>query len=183
MVPINRVKTPHETAQQSGLTREDPLLQLMLNARDNLQNPPQVSGQGCDAAAGFIEGLPDTLCAAASRALEKHGWTAVAPGLDLLLLDIPGSRILEDGGNALIVRMAPGTRAAKHRHIGSEYNLVLEGALKGEDGMQGRGDLRHNAHGSIHAPETAWSAGCVALTVLTAPIEFLDPATPGAGVN
>lgn len=145
----------------------DPALALMADAHRNLE-------KGAEAGAmmpGFLEDLPLDLCGVASQAMSGKGWVSTRPGIEFLLLDVPGSQICEQGGSVMIVRMAPGIEGRPHRHIGEEFNLVLEGAIVASRGEKTRGDLVHNKPGSVHKAQACKDTGCVAFSITTGPLE------------
>jgi anti-sigma factor ChrR (cupin superfamily) len=76
------------------------------------------------------------------------------------------------GRQTALVRMAPGARLPRHRHVGLEQSFVLEGVLMDEDGACAAGDYVWRRPGSEHE---AWAeTGCVVLAIFDAPNEFLD---------
>jgi anti-sigma factor ChrR (cupin superfamily) len=76
------------------------------------------------------------------------------------------------GESAVLLRFAPGSAYARHRHPRGEQYLVLEGTL--QDGPQswGPGSYVWHPPGSVHAPRSA--TGCTVFVVLPAPIELLE---------
>lgn len=76
------------------------------------------------------------------------------------------------GRQTALIRMAPGARLPRHRHVGLEQSFVLEGALADDDGACTAGNYVWRQPGSVHA---AWAPdGCVLLAVFEAPNEFLE---------
>ena len=71
-----------------------------------------------------------------------------------------------------LLRYAPGARVPRHRHVGLETILVLEGAQSDERGTYSKGSFVVNPAGSTHS---VWSdEGCVVLIQWEQPVEFLD---------
>ncbi|MDD9717170.1 cupin domain-containing protein [Dinoroseobacter sp. PD6] len=69
-----------------------------------------------------------------------------APGLSVLPLHaVPGESVA-------LVRWAPGTRFAAHRHWGGEEIFVLEGVFQDEHGDYPAGSWLRSPHQSEHAP-------------------------------
>jgi len=69
-----------------------------------------------------------------------------ADGLTVLPLHSHGTE------SAALVRWAPGTRFARHRHWGGEEILVLEGVFQDEHGDYPKGSWLRNPHMSEHTP-------------------------------
>lgn len=74
-------------------------------------------------------------------------------GLSVLPLDSVGST------HTSLVRWAPGTHFAPHRHMGGEEILVLEGVFQDEFGVYPAGTWIRSPHGSVHKPFS--EAGCL----------------------
>jgi len=88
------------------------------------------------------------------------------PGVERKLLYQDAS-----GRLTALVRMAPGARLPRHRHVGLEQSFVLEGTLVDDDGACPAGHYVWRRPGSVH---TAWAPeGCVVLGIFDAPNEFL----------
>lgn len=73
-------------------------------------------------------------------------WIEAAPGISVkqLFVDEPS------GLTTSLFRLAPGTIAAPHRHIGNEQCYILEGDFHVGDQVFGAGDFHCAATGSIH---------------------------------
>jgi quercetin dioxygenase-like cupin family protein len=93
---------------------------------------------------------------------------------------LPGVRILpvaddENGAHTFMVRFAPGVRFPRHRHIGSEALLVLEGSYTDTLGRAVRpGDLHEMASGTEHGFAVAKDGPCIG-AVLQHGREFTGP--------
>jgi anti-sigma factor ChrR (cupin superfamily) len=69
---------------------------------------------------------------------------------------------LRGGGRARLLRFMPGTRFPRHRHLGAEEALVLEGAYRDAAGHeQHPGQLQRMAAGSAHELHILGSVPCV----------------------
>jgi len=67
-----------------------------------------------------------------------------------------------------LLRYAPGARVPRHRHLGLETIMVLEGSQGDENGTYRKGSVVLNPAGSEHA---VWSTdGCVVLIHWTLPV-------------
>jgi anti-sigma factor ChrR (cupin superfamily) len=70
-----------------------------------------------------------------------------------------------------LLRYAPGASVPRHRHLGLETILVLDGGQSDERGDYGTGALVLNPAGSEHS---VWSEnGCVVLIQWERPVEFV----------
>jgi len=69
---------------------------------------------------------------------------------------VPGLTVLplwgSGGSNTALVRWAPGTVFAQHRHFGGEEILVLEGLFEDEHGTYPEGTWMRSPHLSQHSP-------------------------------
>lgn len=95
---------------------------------------------------------------------------------------VPGVRLLHFAGGPRnanahcgIVHLAPGVAYPRHRHVGSEWNLVLSG--RAEEEGTGRclapGDFDEQPPGSAHAFRALGDEPFVFAVLLQGPIEFV----------
>lgn len=71
-----------------------------------------------------------------------------------------------------LLRYAPGAGVPRHRHLGLETILVLDGAQSDERGRYPAGSFLVNPEGSSHS---VWSdIGCVVLIQWDRPVQFLE---------
>ena len=69
------------------------------------------------------------------------------------------------------LRYQPGTAVPRHRHLGLETIVVLEGSQSDERGRYGTGAVVLNPEGSEHS---VWSEdGCVVLIQWDRPVELV----------
>ena len=75
------------------------------------------------------------------------------------------------------VKMAPSVKWPPHKHLGTEYMLVLEGGFKqDEDGVEVHpGDLHVMTEGSSHGFTIFDDETCVSAAVVFGGVEFSDP--------
>lgn len=93
-----------------------------------------------------------------------------ARGVELIHIDAGARFAAADAG---FVRMAPGARFPRHRHIGQELGLILEGGFTDEDGSVLRaGELHSRAAGTTH-DFVALPEGCLFAALVDGGIEFL----------
>ena len=70
-----------------------------------------------------------------------------------------------------LLKYAPGAGVPRHRHLGLETIMVLEGTQSDESGEYRQGDVVLNAAGSEHS---VWTTdGCVVLIHWTRPVMIL----------
>ncbi len=80
-----------------------------------------------------------------------------------------------DGG-AVLIRMEPGCGYPRHRHVGDERVLVLQGGYHDEFGEYRTGQDLLNPAGSEHHPVAAeGDLPCILLAAAEQGIELLDP--------
>lgn len=70
-----------------------------------------------------------------------------------------------------LLRYQPGASVPRHRHVGMETILVLEGSQSDEYGHYPAGSLVANPQGTIHSVTS--EEGCVVLIQWTRPVEIL----------
>jgi quercetin dioxygenase-like cupin family protein len=92
-------------------------------------------------------------------AYDDNGWTESGmPGITIKPLY--SNSVL--GTQTALVRLAPGTHYPKHRHVGTEECLVMEGVLRMDDITLTAGDFVVNKDGEIHH-DTWTDEGCLLL--------------------
>jgi anti-sigma factor ChrR (cupin superfamily) len=80
---------------------------------------------------------------------------------------------VDHGSSGAVLKYEPGASTPRHRHVGYETIVVLEGTQSDEAGTYRAGDLVVNFPGTIH--RVATETGCVVLIIWQEPIEILDP--------
>jgi putative transcriptional regulator len=91
--------------------------------------------------------------------------------------------ILTDGGGPKLggafcgfVKMGAGVRWPKHKHLGTEHMLVLQGGFRQDDGFEVHpGQLHVMEPGTAHGFDIFDDEPCTAAVVLWGPVEFEDP--------
>ncbi|HKX50788.1 MAG TPA: cupin domain-containing protein [Candidatus Binatia bacterium] len=91
-------------------------------------------------------------------------WIDVEPGIVAKILNLDTER----GQVTALVRMAPGSAYADHRHLGTEEVLVLEGSCYCGGRLLRPGDYHRAEAGSIHL-DTRTDEG--SLMLVTAPLQ------------
>jgi anti-sigma factor ChrR (cupin superfamily) len=106
--------------------------------------------------------------------LARTGWRDLAfehfrPGIDVHWLMLGGST----EPTIAVLKYAAGSRVPRHRHVGLETIVVLDGMQSDENGDYGPGTVVLNPPGSEHS---VWTAqGCVVLIQWDKPIAFIEP--------
>lgn len=110
-------------------------------------------------------------------ALIGGGWRDCA--FEPFLTGVEICRLVRGEPSVALLRYAPGAFVPRHRHLGLETVLVLEGSQRDEGGHYPAGSCVLNPAGSEHS---VWSEeGCVVLIQWARPVVFLDPARPVPG--
>jgi putative transcriptional regulator len=95
-------------------------------------------------------------------------WRWIGRGLRWRSVDVP----TEPSSRVLLLDAAPRTRMYRHRHAGTEWVCVLEGAFRHNLGHYGRGDFDEADDTVEHAPAAEDGAHCVCLIALNGSFEL-----------
>lgn len=101
--------------------------------------------------------------------LGSLSWEEPAPGIRLRTVKEDPSR----GMRACLAWVKPGAVNARHRHVGDECILVLQGGLKDDRGEYWPGQVCRSRAGSVHHEEALPGDDCVCYVVYYGPLEFL----------
>jgi putative transcriptional regulator len=108
-------------------------------------------------------GLPSTLAP-----YELGPWRRIGGGVSWRSVGVAA----DDGVRVFMLRANPGTRLPHHRHSGSEWTCVIEGAFRHEFGRYGPGDFDEADDSVEHKPFIEDGAPCVCLVALQGRIEL-----------
>jgi putative transcriptional regulator len=111
--------------------------------------------------------IPEPLRSYLGGDLETLRWTRLAPRVQQVVIDIPGSR-----PRARMLRFQCGTQVPAHGHGGRELTLVLSGSLCDRDAALYRGDVAETDEHTEHQPHAGPAEDCVCLAVTDAPLRF-----------
>jgi putative transcriptional regulator len=111
--------------------------------------------------------IPEPLHSYLRGDLETLRWTRVAPRVQQIAIDIPGSR-----PQARMLRFQSGTQVPAHGHGGRELTLVLSGSLCDRDAVLYRGDVAETDETTEHQPHAGPAQDCICLAVTDAPLRF-----------
>jgi putative transcriptional regulator len=77
-----------------------------------------------------------------------------------------------DGVRVFMLKAAPGTRLPRHRHTGTEWTCVFEGAFSHDLGRYVAGDFDEADETMEHNPTVDATMGCVCLVALQGTISL-----------
>lgn len=97
-------------------------------------------------------------------------WRRAFGGFEEIRLSLPG-----DSHRVSLLRLAPGRGLPVHRHVGSEYTVVLQGGYTDSTGNYGVGDFAVGPGPEQHEPIADPGEPCIALIVLEKPIVLTGP--------
>ena len=99
-------------------------------------------------------------------ALETLEWRALLPGIERCRISRAG------GTEAFLLRCRPGSAIPRHRHVGREAALVLQGGYHDAFGHYGVGDIAVADYTVEHRPVVDRTDACIILVVLEAPVRL-----------
>lgn len=103
------------------------------------------------------DGLPAPL------ALYAPGsWRSIGSGVQLRSIAVPS----QDNVKVFMLRAGPGTRLPHHKHTGTEWTCILEGAYRHDLGRYGAGDFDEADETIEHKPVVENDGPCVCLVAL-----------------
>lgn len=103
------------------------------------------------------ESLPPVL---APYALGSWRW--IGPGVRWRAVDVPS----DDGVRVFMLKATPGTRLPRHRHTGTEWTCVFQGAFRHGLGRYGAGDFDEADETVEHHPVVEDGEPCICLVAL-----------------
>ena len=110
--------------------------------------------------------LPAPLHPWFGSSMRRLRWRWVAPGLHR----IRAQGI--DGGDLMLLRVAPGSRLPLHSHQCNELTVVLDGAYSDMLGHFGPGDAADLDEDTLHQPVAATGVPCICVAATDAPLRF-----------
>jgi anti-sigma factor ChrR (cupin superfamily) len=102
--------------------------------------------------------------------VRAYTWDEVVPGIKLHVLKEDPTR----GLRACLVWALPGARHPRHRHLGDENILVLQGAIKDERGVYGPGQICRSLGGSSHSEQAMPGQDCICYVTYYGDLEMLE---------
>jgi putative transcriptional regulator len=108
-------------------------------------------------------GLP-----AALASYDLGPWRRIGGGVWWRSVNVP----IHDGVRVFMLKANPGTHLPHHRHSGSEWTCVIEGAFRHEGGRYGPGDFDEADETIEHKPFIEHGPPCICIVALQGRIEF-----------
>jgi anti-sigma factor ChrR (cupin superfamily) len=99
--------------------------------------------------------------------LAAYDWQEIAPGIRVHVMRQEPAR----GMRACLVWASPGATHTRHRHLGGENILVLQGALRDERGTYRAGEICRSRADSVHSEEALPGDDCVCYVVYYGELE------------
>jgi putative transcriptional regulator len=78
----------------------------------------------------------------------------------------------DDAVRVFMLKAAPGTKLPKHRHTGTEWTCVFQGAFRHQLGRYGAGDFDEADESVEHDPVVEEGDTCICLVALRGSIEL-----------
>jgi putative transcriptional regulator len=97
-------------------------------------------------------------------------WRSVLGGFEEIRIRLP-----DDSHRVSLLRLKPGRGLPMHRHVGSEYTVVLQGGYTDSTGNYGVGDFAVGPGPERHEPIADAGEPCIALIVIERPIVLTGP--------
>ena len=95
-------------------------------------------------------------------------WRWIGRGVQWRPVDVASG----EGVRVLMLKAAPGTKLPRHRHTGTEWTCVFEGAFTHDLGRYGSGDFDEADESVEHNPVVDAEHGCICLVALQGNIEL-----------
>jgi len=95
-------------------------------------------------------------------------WRWIGRGVQWRSVDVAS----DDNVRVFMLKAAPGTRLPRHRHTGSEWTCVFEGAFRHDLGRYGAGDFDEADESVEHNPVVEEGVPCICLVALQGGIEL-----------
>ncbi len=119
--------------------------------------------QAAPAAANIADADADTL---SGYALGPWRW--LGRGIQWRAVDVPAS----DAIRVFMLKAAPGTKLPRHRHTGTEWTCVFQGAFRHKLGRYGAGDFDEADETVEHDPFVEEGEVCICLVALQGSIRL-----------
>ncbi len=100
---------------------------------------------------------------------DAGSWRKLPGGVSVRRLPVRGPERL------VLMRIKPGGSVLRHRHVGEEWTLVLQGGFSDDAGHYGRGDLVVKGAEEEHRPVADRGEDCVCLVLLRGEPRYSGP--------
>lgn len=150
-----RVDAPTESAREAmlALLDDEPQIELTASSTDMVEERDP-------------DRLPSALHPWFGHSMRALHWRRVAPGVQRIL----ASNI--QGGDLMLLRIAPGSKLPLHSHGGNELTMILDGAYDDVLGHFGPGDVADLDAETLHQPVTSPGVPCICVAATDAPLKF-----------
>ena len=98
-------------------------------------------------------------------------WRPVLGGFEEIRLRLPG----DSSHRVSVLRLKPGRGLPMHRHVGTEFTVVLQGGYTDSTGNYGVGDFAVGPGPQQHEPIADPGEPCIALIMVEKPIVLTGP--------
>lgn len=95
-------------------------------------------------------------------------WRRIGRHVQWRSVDVPS----DQGVRVFMLKAAPGTKLPRHKHTGTEWTCVLEGAFRHDLGRYGPGDFDEADESVEHDPFVEEGVACVCLVALQGNIQL-----------
>lgn len=125
--------------------------------------PPEAARDDAIRLPGEGAGVPKPL-----QAYELGPWRWIGRGVQWRPVPVPAN----EDRRVFMLKAAPGTRLPHHRHTGTEWTCVLQGAFRHDFGRYGPGDFDEADETVEHRPFVEHGDPCICLVALQGRVEF-----------
>jgi putative transcriptional regulator len=133
----------------------------LTNALARLDHPPVVTTSPSRKA-------DDIRLPAPLAAYQRGSWRWLGRGIEYCAIDVPDNQ----GGRVFLLKAAPGTRLPHHKHTGTEWTCVIQGAFSHEGGYFGAGDFDEADESIEHHPLVEADGICICLVALHGKVQL-----------
>lgn len=102
--------------------------------------------------------------------LTAYAWQEVCPGVKVHVVKEDPAR----GLRACLVWGVPGAVHPRHRHLGDEVILVLQGTIADERGTYGPGQICRSSTGSVHSERALPGEDCICYVLYHGDLEPVE---------
>lgn len=110
----------------------------------------------------------DEMLPAPLKPYAKGRWRWIGSGVQLRPIEVPSS----DGVRVFLLKAGPGTRLPRHRHAGTEWTCVFQGAFRHQIGRYGVGDFDEADETIEHHPMVDDGEACICVVALQGGIKL-----------
>jgi putative transcriptional regulator len=139
--------------------------------------PAQMTAGALDRAMAQL-GQPEPVRSARPQAADEFpaplsqyalgSWRWIGRGVQWRSVDVASA----EGVRVFMLKAAPGTRLPRHRHTGTEWTCVFEGAFRHDLGRYGPGDFDEADESVEHNPVVEDGVACICLVALQGNIQL-----------